>query len=115
MPLLRATLFAATLLVTSACTPATGQKASTIVQSTVHGGKKEAGALLFRQHCSVCHGATGKEEDMPGPSLHLESARMNFQTTVSWIMDPMPPMPKLYPGSLSESDVHDIAAYVQSI
>lgn len=52
---------------------------------------------------------------MPGPSLRGESARMNFATTVSWIQDPMPPMPKLYPGALSDAEVHDIAAYVQSI
>lgn len=115
MPRLGATLFTVALLVTAACTPATGQKGSTIVGRTALGGEKEAGALLFRRHCSSCHGITGKEEDMPGPSLHYESARMDFQTTVSWIEDPMPPMPKLYPGSLSEKDVHDIAAYVQSI
>lgn len=115
MPRLRATLFAAALLATAACTPAIGQKGSTIVQRTALGGEKEAGASLFRQHCSACHGTSGKEEGMPGPSLHYESARMDFQTTVSWIEDPMPPMPKLYPGSLTEKDVHDIAAYVQSI
>lgn len=115
MPRLSATLFAVALLATAACTPATGQKGSTIVARAVRGGEKEAGALLFRQHCSSCHGATGKEENMPGPSLHYESARMDFATTVSWIKDPMPPMPKLYPASLSESDVDDIAAYVQSI
>lgn len=115
MPRLRATLFAVALLAAAACTPATGQKGSTIVERTALGGEKEAGALLFRQHCSACHGTTGKEEDMPGPSLHYESARMDFQSTVSWIQDPMPPMPKLYPSPLSEKDVHDIAAYVQSI
>jgi hypothetical protein len=52
---------------------------------------------------------------MYGPSLRYESARMNFQQTVSWIEDPQPPMPALYPASLRESDVRDIAAYVQSI
>lgn len=115
MPRLRATLFAVALLAAAACAPATGQKASTTVGSSALGGDRKAGELLFRAHCSSCHGATGKEEGMPGPSLRYESARMNFQTTVSWIEDPMPPMPDLYPAPLSENDVHDIAAYVQSI
>jgi alcohol dehydrogenase (cytochrome c) len=115
MPRLRATLIAVALLVAAACTPATGQKASTTIGATARGGEREAGARLFAAHCSVCHGPTGTEEGMPAPSLRYESARMNFQTTVSWIQDPEPPMPKLYPGVLSERDVHDVAAYVQSL
>jgi len=115
MSRLRATLFAASLLGAVACAPATGQKASTTIGATTLGGDRDAGARLFAAHCSPCHGATGTEEGMPGPSLRYESARMNFQTTVSWIEDPEPPMPKLYPSALSERDVHDIAAYVQSI
>jgi mono/diheme cytochrome c family protein len=103
------------MLALAACTPATGQKTATTVQANVHGGEREAGELLFKAHCSSCHGPTGTEHGMFGPSLRYESARMNFQTTVSWIEDPEPPMPKLYPSTLSESDVRDIAAYVQSI
>ncbi|HZZ00377.1 MAG TPA: cytochrome c [Candidatus Baltobacteraceae bacterium] len=115
MSRVRATLFAAALLGATACTPATGQKASTTIGATALGGDRKAGARLFRAHCSACHGPTGKEEDGYGPSLRYESARMDFQTTVSWIEDPEPPMPELYPSALSENDVHDIAAYVQSI
>lgn len=115
MPHLRPTLFAVALLGIAACTPATGQKASTSVGGTALGGDRKAGAKLFSAHCSACHGPTGTEEGMSGPSLRYESARMNFQSTVSWIEDPELPMPKLYPATLSERDVHDIAAYVQSI
>jgi hypothetical protein len=34
---------------------------------------------------------------------------------VTWIEQPDPPMPKLYPAPLSERDVDDVAAYVQSL
>ncbi|HEX3458534.1 MAG TPA: hypothetical protein VHR97_11320 [Candidatus Baltobacteraceae bacterium] len=50
-----------------------------------------------------------------GPSLHEESRRMAYGTLVSWIKDPQPPMPHLYPQILGEAQVRDVAAYVESL
>lgn len=40
---------------------------------------------------------------------------MNYATLVSWIEDPEPPMPKLYPSPLSARQVRDVAAYVLTL
>jgi len=47
--------------------------------------------------------------------LHGEKARKNTAAAIAWIKNPQPPMPKLYPGTLSEKDVTDVAAYVESL
>jgi mono/diheme cytochrome c family protein len=40
---------------------------------------------------------------------------MAYGTLVSWIKDPQPPMPHLYPQILGEAQVRDVAAYVESL
>lgn len=71
------------------------------------------GKQIFAQNCASCHGV--KAEGGVGPSLHGEKKRKDYGQTVAWIKDPQPPMPKLYPSALSESDVADVAAFVQSL
>ncbi len=71
------------------------------------------GATLFQQNCSACHGVHG--QGGIGPSLIGESSRKNLQQAVTWIENPVPPMPKLYPATLNQQDVHDVAAYVESL
>ena len=75
---------------------------------------REHGKTVFTENCAACHGAGGIEGGI-GPSLKGERARKNESQTVAWIKNPTPPMPKLYPGSISEKDVNDVAAYVQSL
>lgn len=77
-------------------------------------GDAQRGAEMFSINCAVCHGAAGTEGGV-GPSLRSEHNRMDFTTTMSWIEDPAPPMPKLYPKMLTEDDVRDIASYVQTL
>jgi ubiquinol-cytochrome c reductase cytochrome c subunit len=84
-------------------------------QGATLGGDRHIGAQLFRTNCSTCHGPTGVEGGTIGPSLRHESTRMDYEATVSWIEDPQPPMPKLYPKFLTEAQVRDVAAYVQSL
>jgi mono/diheme cytochrome c family protein len=72
------------------------------------------GADVFRANCAVCHTATGAAAGV-GPSLEHEKSRKNYEQTVAWIEQPEPPMPKLFPSPLSEKDVADVAAYVQSL
>ena len=78
------------------------------------GGDKKAGAQLFAANCASCHGSQGAGGGV-GPSLRDESRRMNFETLTSWIQDPEPPMPTLYPSPLSEQQTRNVAAYVQTL
>ncbi len=99
-----------------ACSPAVAEKSDvTAGTSTTLGGDAKAGAQIYQHNCSVCHGPTGVEGGVVGPSLRNEKMRMDFGATDSWIKDPQPPMPKLYPQFLSDAQVRDLAAYVQSL
>ncbi len=77
-------------------------------------GDAAHGKQIFTQNCATCHGATGTEGGV-GPSLRHEKSRKNFAQAVSWIENPQPPMPRLYPSPLTEKDVDDVAAYVESL
>jgi mono/diheme cytochrome c family protein len=73
----------------------------------VHGGQ------IYATNCAVCHGANA--QGGIGPSLRGEKTRKNSAAAIAWIKNPLPPMPKLYPSVLSEKDVEDVAAYVESL
>ena len=98
-----------------ACTTASyGAGAANAGPGATLGGDKRTGAALFASNCESCHGAQGAGGGV-GPSLWAESRRMGFGTLVSWIEDPEPPMPRLFPSALTDAQVRDIAAYVESL
>ena len=68
------------------------------------------GKEIFEQNCAACHGMQG--EGAVGPSLKDLKARRTVDSTVEWIKNPSPRMPKLFPDALDEQDVKDVAAYV---
>jgi mono/diheme cytochrome c family protein len=72
------------------------------------------GAALFAKNCSACHGAS-PDAGRIGPSLAGEGRKHSLMQITHAIESPDPPMPKLYPGSLSEQDVADLAAYVKNL
>lgn len=76
-------------------------------------GDAVRGKQIFAQNCAVCHGPHG--EGSEGPSLRNEASRKNFAQVQAWIKKPAPPMPTLYPSPLSERDVGDVAAFVESL
>jgi mono/diheme cytochrome c family protein len=91
---------------TSAGSMTTASKLSGSAQGdTVHG------KTVFAVNCVRCHGAEGGI----GPALKNEKSRKNYVQTVAWIKNPQPPMPKLFPDSLGDKDVADVAAYVQTL
>ncbi len=71
------------------------------------------GRQIYSTTCSGCHGASGQGGF--GPSLRGESSRKNTAAAIAWIKNPKAPMPKLYPDPLSETDVDDVAAYIESL
>lgn len=77
-------------------------------------GNPTHGEQIFTQNCASCHGAAGAGGGI-GPSLKGEKSRKDYAAAIAWIKNPQPPMPKLYPSPLSESDVNDVAAYVESL
>jgi mono/diheme cytochrome c family protein len=68
------------------------------------------GRQLFGDYCIKCHGSAPI-----GPPLANVKAHMNLAATIAQIENPAPPMPKLFPAPLSEQDVKDVAAYVQTL
>ncbi len=77
-------------------------------------GDPQHGAAIFSQNCATCHGVAGAGGGI-GPRLKGEKQRKNYQQAIAWIKNPQAPMPKLYPAPLSESDVQDVAAYVETL
>ncbi len=71
------------------------------------------GKQLFAANCAGCHGAQGT--GLVGPSLVSWNKKMAPEKTIELIKNPKAPMPRLYPAILSESDVSDIAAYLQTM
>jgi mono/diheme cytochrome c family protein len=72
------------------------------------------GADLFAKNCQICHNSSPDAQRI-GPSLANEGRKRTLAQIVRVIEAPDPPMPKLYPGTLSERDVTDIAAYVKTL
>jgi mono/diheme cytochrome c family protein len=71
------------------------------------------GHAVYMANCAACHGANA--QGGIGPSLRGEKNRKDTAAAIAWIKNPRPPMPKLYPVALSEKDVDDVAAYVESL
>jgi mono/diheme cytochrome c family protein len=71
------------------------------------------GAALFAKNCAACHGEHGVGPI--GPSLHQEHVKHSAQQIREIIINPDPPMPKLYPGDLTDADVADLAAFVETL
>jgi mono/diheme cytochrome c family protein len=77
-------------------------------------GDPKHGEEIFKQNCASCHGAGGAGGGI-GPVLKGEKQRKDYAAAIAWIKNPQPPMPKLFPSVLSQNDVQDVAAYVESL
>ena len=71
----------------------------------------QSGRQIFEAHCAVCHGSNG--EGGIGPSLRQIATRRSFDEMISFIENPLGPMPKLYPETLSAAQVRDVTAYIR--
>jgi len=92
----------------------TATPASPTAQPVASGaGDTAKGRQIYTANCAACHGANGQGGF--GPSLRGEKSRKNTAAAIAWIKNPAPPMPKLYPSVLSEKDVENVAAYIESL
>ncbi len=108
------TASSSTTTASSATSAPEAASAATSSPSSAALGDAAHGKTIFTTNCSSCHGATGREGG-DAPSLTNERSRKSYDQTVAWIENPQLPMPKLYPSPLTEKDVDDVAAYVQSL
>ena len=82
---------------------------------TVAAGSATAGKTVFDANCASCHGAGGKNQGGPGPTIAgvgLKAGQVAFMVTNPAAIDPDSGMPKL---PLTAKQIADVAAYVASL
>jgi mono/diheme cytochrome c family protein len=72
----------------------------------------KAGEAVYVANCASCHNANGTGG--VGPTLHHVAVTKTYDQTVDFIEKPAGAMPKLYPGTLSEAQVKEVAAYIRA-
>ncbi len=71
------------------------------------------GEAIYNQFCVSCHGEKGAGG--AGPSLRGIATRKSGDEIMNWIKNPAPPMPKLYPQPLSDTDVERVTDYLEHL
>ena len=113
----QSTTSSSTTTTTTASTAPGAAATSAALSAAAAGGPKgdaAHGKAIFSANCAGCHGANGIGGGI-GPTLKNEKSRKNMAQTIAWTKNPQPPMPKLYPATLNEQDVNDVAAFVQTL
>jgi mono/diheme cytochrome c family protein len=72
------------------------------------------GRSIYLAQCAACHGRDGTGGQI-GPQLRNERLRRTFAQVRDIVLDPEPPMPKLFPARLSAADVRDVSAFVETL
>lgn len=96
------------------CSRHSGAKSPSRPTATVSGADLSRGKAVYDAQCAACHGQRGAGGQI-GPALQNENARHPYRFVYAFVLDPAPPMPKLYPGRLTQRDVRDVSAYVESL
>ena len=82
---------------------------------TVAKGDVAAGKVVFDANCASCHGAGGKNQGGPGPTIAgvgLKAGQVAFMVRNPAAIDADSGMPKL---TLTDKQVADVSAYVASL
>ena len=78
-------------------------------------GDSSAGRTLFNENCLACHGAGGKNQGGPGPSIAgvgLASGQVAYFVRNPAAIDPDSGMPRL---DLTDQQIEDICTYVAGL
>jgi mono/diheme cytochrome c family protein len=73
------------------------------------------GRQVFYGMCAGCHGSDGKNISINGNDLTTVKQRMSLEQIRAWLRNPKPPMPKIFPEPLQESeeaDLRDVALFL---
>jgi len=90
-------------------TPASAATSSTAAADPARGKQ------VYVQACLGCHGPEG--DKIAGIDLKAVKSRMNAEQIAAFIVNPAPPMPKLFPEPRTaddDRDIEDVAAFVAS-
>jgi len=109
----RVALALITVCALAACSGGTPASHAKAVQSEAPANSGR-GRSIYLAQCSACHGRDGTGGQI-GPQLRNERVRRSFAQVRDIVLDPEPPMPKLFPARLSAGDVRDVAAYVETL
>jgi PQQ-dependent dehydrogenase (methanol/ethanol family) len=77
------------------------------------GADPTRGKQLYTQACGGCHGPDG--DRIAGKDLKSVKTRMTAQKIAAFILNPLPPMPRVFPEPRTaedERDLRDVAAFV---
>jgi len=89
-------------------------KTASTPAAAVTGADLSRGKAVYEAQCAACHGARGVGGPV-GPTLANEHARRAYRSVYAIVVDPAPPMPKLYPSRMTQADVRDVSAYVETL
>lgn len=103
-------LIAAAVLPACAGTAKTRSRAAQ-TDAPVNAGR---GRSIYLAQCAACHGRDGTGGQI-GPQLQNEHLKRTFAKVRDIVLEPEPPMPKLFPARLSSTDVRDVSAYVETL
>ncbi len=102
-----------TVVTLPACSGGTANSHATVAPSEVplNAGR---GRSIYLAQCAACHGRDGTGGQI-GPQLRNERLRRTFAQVRDIVLNPEPPMPKLFPARLSAGDVRDVSAFVETL
>lgn len=82
--------------------------AAGLTQDATPGG---AGELLFKQNCMACHPGGG---NVINPNKPMKGAPQlkTFETFLSWIRNPVAPMPAYAPATISDEQARKLYDYI---
>jgi cytochrome c551 len=87
-----------------------GEEAPAEGEPSGGGGSPEAGAVVFSENCSTCHGATGHGGN-GGPDLRTMPLAQTEAGAIQQVTNGGGGMPA-FKGILSEEEIENVAAYV---
>jgi len=86
-----------------------------LAQDAPPGNAANGKKLYLAQGCFTCHGRAGQGGALNGPAPSLAKTEMPFDGFVGQLRDPVNDMPAYAKALLSDQDIADIYAFVESL